>query len=225
MQPRIHSTPPDAVTETARDEVAIDNYLFRIDHPADPDKLFDHPAVRSAYAADEFIPYWATLWPAAKLLAAAVVREPWAADAGPVLEVGCGLGLAGVAALARGLRVTFSDIDETALLFAEANARLNGFDRGFRCLPLDFRSPPTDRQYRVVLGSDLIYEDRLVNPLIDFLDAVLDPAGVCLITDPDRLASRRFRWTLGEAGFDVDPSPLTVGEAKGTLYRIRFADR
>lgn len=230
MPPRYHATPPEAVTEVVRDEVFVDDYRFRLDRPADPDKLLDHPWVRSAYAADEYVPYWAQLWPAARMLAKVVVRENWGAYPQPVrvLEVGCGLGLAGVACLARGLDVTFSDLDEMALAFAARNARLNGYPAGFRTRLVDFRSPPQDVQYPVVIGSDLMYEERLVGPLVGLLGAVLAPGGVCLITDPDRTPARVFRWRLGEAGYEVTPELVRAGEpgggrTKGTLYRIRRA--
>jgi predicted nicotinamide N-methyase len=230
MPPRYHATPPEAVTEVVRETVLIDHYRFRIDRPTDTDKLLDHPWVRSAYAADEYVPYWAQLWPAARMLAKVVVREDWASYPRPVsvLEVGCGLGLAGLACLARGLSVTFSDVDETALAFAAANARLNGFTE-FRTLPIDFRAPPADAKYPVVIGSDLMYEERLVDPLVGLLRAVLAPGGVCLITDPDRTPARVFRWKLEEAGFAVSASFVRAGEpggnrVKGTLYRIRFAE-
>lgn len=229
MPPRYHATPPEAVTEVVRESVFIDDYTFRIDRPVDWDTLLDHPWVRSAYAADEYVPYWAQLWPAARMLAKVVVREKWEQYPQPlhVLEVGCGLGLAGIAGLARGLAVTFSDVDETALTFAAANARLNGFT-DFRTLPLDFRCPPDDVKYPVVIGSDLMYEERLVDPLVGLLRAVLAPDGVCLITDPDRTPARVFRWKLGEAGYDVTPELVRAGEpgggrTKGTLYRIRRA--
>jgi predicted nicotinamide N-methyase len=161
------------------------------------------------------------------MLAKVVVRERWESYAQPVevLEVGCGLGLGGVACLARGLRVDFSDVDETALGFAADNARLNGFET-FRTLPLDFRCPPDDRRYPVVIGSDLMYEERLVAPLVGLLDTVLAPGGVCLIADPDRLAARVFKWRLQEAGFEVVTELIRAGEpggerTKGTLYRIQ----
>src|SRR5437879_12043451 len=123
MPPRYHATPPEAIPETVRETVFVDRFAFRIDRPADSDKLLDHPWVRSAYAADEYVPYWAQLWPAARMLAKVVVREKWEKYPQPVsvLEVGCGLGLAGIACLSRGLRGTFSDVDETALVFAAAN--------------------------------------------------------------------------------------------------------
>jgi predicted nicotinamide N-methyase len=227
MTPRFHATPPEAVAETVQETVIIDNFRFRINRPAESDKLFDHPWVRSAFAADEFIPYWATLWPAARMLAKVVVRELWDAYPQPieVLEIGCGLGLAGIACLARGLSVVFSDVDETTLTFAAANAGLNGYTK-FRTFPLDFRCPPDDRKYPVVIGSDLMYEERLVNSLVKLLRAVLTPGGVCLITDPDRTAARVFKSKLQEAGFDVATELIRAGEPggeriRGTLYRIR----
>ena len=154
--------------------------------------------------------------------------EPWETYPQPVevLEVGCGLGLAGTACLARGLRVTFSDVDETAVAFAAANARLNGYPEGFRARLIDFRCPPDDVKYPVVIGSDLMYEERLVNPLVRLLEAVLAPGGVCLIADPDRLPARVFKWKLQEAGYDVTADFARAGEpggerTKGTIYRIR----
>ena len=225
--PRYHATPAEAVAETVLETVFIDDYRFRIKRPAQSDALFDHPWTLSAYAADEFIPYWATLWPAAHMIAKAVVREEWPDSTAPleVLEVGCGLGLGGIACLARGLDVTFSNVDETALTFAAANARLNSFS-AFHTMPLDIRCPPDDRTYPVVIGSDLMYEERLVNPLVGLLHAILRTGGVCLIADPDRLAARVFRWKLEEAGFSVATAIIRAGEpggerTKGTLYRIR----
>jgi predicted nicotinamide N-methyase len=229
MPPRYHATPADAVALTVRETVLIGDHTFRLDRPANSDQLLNLPWVQEAYAADEYVPYWAQLWTSARMLAKVIIREDWAAYPPPVhvLEVGCGLGLAGLAALARGLEVTFSDLDATALRFAAANARLNGFTR-FRTLPIDFRDPPRDMKYPVVIGSDLMYEERLVDPLVRLLDAVLAPGGICLITDPDRTAARVFRWKLAEAGYEVTPQLVRAGEpggerVRGTLYRIRAA--
>src|SRR5262249_26764688 len=153
----------------------------------------------------------------ARMLAKAVLREPWEGYPQPVrvLEVGCGLGLAGVACLARGLHVTFSDVDETALAFVAANARLNGYPEGFDTRLLDFRCPSDEMKYPVVIGSDLMYEERLVDPLIEFLEAVLAPGGTCLIADPDRLPARIFRWKLEAAGYSVTPDFARAGEPGG----------
>src|SRR5262245_45438835 len=105
---------------------------------------------------EDYTAFWADLWPAARMLAKVILREPWTSGT-EALELGCGLGLPGIVGLSRGLKVTFSDVDECALRFAADNARLNGFS-DFRTMLLDWRRPPGGLQFSVILGADLIYE-------------------------------------------------------------------
>lgn len=227
-RPPLPETPVDALGPPVRERVIVEGRTFVIDRPGDSDKLLDHPAVHAAFAADEYLPYWADLWPAARMLAKAVLREPWAehqARLGPLsaLEIGCGLGLPGVAALSAGLAVTFSDYDATALRFAADNARLNGF-LDFQTLQLDWRYPPA-KQYPVLLASDLIYEVRNVAPLVHLIQKVMRPDGFCLLTDQDRVPSHVLRDTLTAEGMPFTTQVMRAGEPggrrlKGTLYRI-----
>jgi SAM-dependent methyltransferase len=226
----------ETLDSKVRETVTIEGQIFQIDRPADPAAVFNHPAVMAAKKADNYLPHWINLWPAARMLAAAILREPWETHQlknvetpFDVLEVGCGLGLAGIAALARGLRVTFSDLDETALKFAENNALLNGYSN-FQTRLIDFRSPPEGLKYPVVVGSDVIYQDRLVRPLVGLLCSILAPGGLCLFADPDRPDGNRFRSCLREAGFAVETETRQVEEPGckaivGTIDRIRFAVR
>jgi predicted nicotinamide N-methyase len=217
-------TPVDALGEMARERVIVEGRTFVLARPTDGDRLLDHPTIRSAFAADEYMPYWVDLWPAARMLAKVILRETWAPGT-EALEVGCGLGLPGVVALAAGLRVTFSDYDATALRFAADNARANGFT-DFRLLQMDWRSPPADQRWPVVLGSDLVYELRNVAPLVELIKHVLAPGGVCLLTDQDRVPSHVLRETLAAEGLAYTTQVVRAGEPggrrlKGTLYRIR----
>ena len=80
----------------------------------------------------------------------------------------------------------------------------------------------------VVLGSDLIYELRSVEPLVHLLKRILAPHGVCLLTDQDRVPAHRFREALDDAGLSFTTQVVRAGEpngrrTKGTLYRIRHA--
>src|SRR5437660_1743119 len=109
-------------------------------------------------------PCGAALWRAARMLAKAALREPWAPGL-TALEIGCGLGLPGLAALAKGLHVIFSDYDRTALRFAAENARINGYT-DFELLAMDWRYPPPALQVPVLLAADLIYEMRSVAPIV-----------------------------------------------------------
>jgi predicted nicotinamide N-methyase len=216
----------DSLGPLVHEDVVVENRTFTIVRPEQADHLLEHPAVRSAFAADEYMPYWTDIWPAARMLAKAVLREPWPAGR-EALEVGCGLGLPGIAALAAGLCVTFTDYDATALHFAADNARLNGFDT-FGLLQLDWRCPPTDLRAPVVLAADLIYELRNVDPLVRLLKAILAPGGLCLLTDQDRVPSVTLRESLAEHGLDFTTQMMRAGQpggrrVKGTLYRITHA--
>jgi predicted nicotinamide N-methyase len=206
-----------------REKVFVEEQTFVITRPEKSDCLLDHPAVHRAFDADEYMPYWADLWPAARMLAKAILRDEWAGQ--DALEIGCGLGLAGVVALSRGLHVTFSDYDPCALHFAADNARLNGFTE-FKTLLLDWRNPPPDLKTPVLFGSDLIYELRNVEPLVTFIQRVLAPGGVCLITDQDRVPAQALRDNLSAQGMEFTTQIMRAGEPggrrlKGTLYRIR----
>jgi predicted nicotinamide N-methyase len=216
-------TPADAVRERIQESVPIDGRMFTMTRPADSDRLLNHPAIHSAFAVDEYMPYWTDLWPGARMLAKAILREPWAPGL-EVLELGCGLGLPGIAALACGLRVSFSDYDATALRFAAENAKANGFE-DFRLLQLDWRYPPADLRAPVILGADLIYEMRNVAPLVACIKHVLQVGGVCLITDQDRIPAPLFRETLTAEGLHYVAKVMHAGEpggrrVRGTLYRI-----
>ncbi len=228
------ATPDDAIGEVFTEPVRIDQHLFWIRRPADPDRVLDHPATHAAFARDEYMPYWCDLWPAARILAKVLMREEWP-QGWTVLELGCGLGLPGIAALTKGLHVTFSDYDRTALRFAAENALLNGCAASsFELLPFDWRHPP-NRRFDLILASDLIYEERNVPVVVDVLKQMLDPKGVCLLTDQDRKPAGMLRTALMAAGFMFTTEMLRAGQpaspgqpapmrVKGTLYRIRFSE-
>jgi predicted nicotinamide N-methyase len=220
------STPLEALGPTAREKVIIEGRTFVVAHPEESDQLMHHPAVRTAYASHQYLPYWTELWPASRMLAKVILREPWAPGL-EALEVGCGLGLPGLAALAAGLRVIFSDVDTAAMHFADLNARANGFDR-FRLLQLDWNDPPADLRVPVVLASDLFFESRNIEPLVGLIRKVLEPGGVCLLSDENRAPPDVLQGELTRAGLSFSPSVIRAGEpgkrrSKGTLYRITHA--
>jgi hypothetical protein len=63
--PDLPATPLDAIEKTIRDPVIVEGRTFVIERPDESDRLLDHPYVLAAFAADEYMPYWADLWPAA----------------------------------------------------------------------------------------------------------------------------------------------------------------
>jgi len=229
-EPAFVETPLAAVPDRQIERVIIDRFTFEIERPADSYALLDDPVVLDAHERDEYMPYWADLWPAARMLAKAIAKEDWSqyAKTGEkveALELGCGLGVPGLTALACGLRVTFSDYDLTAVRFAASNARRNKLYE-FRTLPLDWRCPPADIRVPVILGADLTYETRNIDPLVRLIRQVLLPGGICLLTDQDRTPATLLREALVQAGLKYDQQLVRAGEPggyriQGSLYRIR----
>ena len=221
-----HTTPVEAVAHLTQQWVTVGNRTFTITYPGNADQLLDHPSTHEAFSADEYMPYWAELWPSAYMLGQALVQlapESIWPDGCTALEVGCGVGLPGIVALSLGLHVIFSDYDKTAVTFAAQNAEANGFDR-FEILPLDWRVPP-NFQVPLLLAADVIYEERNIEPLIGLMRAVLAPGGVCLLSDPDRSTRGGFCFALKRAGFAFTRYPMTAPgpegrEVKGSVYKI-----
>ncbi len=203
---------------------------IRLVRPAEPDRLLDDPLVANWNRSDDYMPYWAYLWPAAYLLAEGVSREPWPAQVPEsqgfqVLEIGCGLGLAGLAAVARGLRVQFTDYDQAALDFVVRSAAENGFDRcQFSIRRLDWRRLPR-AQYPIILGADVLYEARLVPLVARLLVRLLAPGGVGLLASPYRVAARGFPSALAAVGLTCQ-SEAAIARTEdgqlieGTIYRV-----
>jgi predicted nicotinamide N-methyase len=221
--PALPATPLDVLGPTVTEEIPLGERTFRIERPDESDKLLGHPSVRDAIAGEVYVPYWTDLWPAARMLGKWILRQRWPAKL-TALEVGCGLGLPGLAALSMGVDVTFSDYDSTALHFARRNALINALPEP-KTLQFDWRFPPDGVQFPVLLLADLIYEGRHVAPLIRLIRRMLAPVGVCLLTDQDRVPSSLLRRQLADAGFPFTTTMLRAGEPggtrfKGTLYRI-----
>jgi predicted nicotinamide N-methyase len=171
------------------------------------------------------MPYWAELWPAAAALAEFLLaRAPLAGE--DVLELGAGLGIPGIAAALAGARsVVFTDYFEEALALAAENARLNGLARVETRL-LDWRRPALTRRFRVVIGSDLLYERRNHAPLAATLAAALAEDGVAWIADPERAAARGFADALAAEGLALETAAaLAVPRGRVAVMRITSGAR
>jgi len=217
-------TPCESLGPRIRETVLIDGNFFEINRPNNSDRMLGDPATSSALAISAYLPCWADLWPASRMLAKAVLREPWGLCSS-ALELGCGLGLPGIAALARGWHVTFSDRDLTALRFAGSNAKLNGYEE-FKLLPLDWRRPPDGFAFPLVLASDPAYERGQVEALVATINKMLASEGMCLLTDQNRPAAAWLRQELMANDLVFTEEGMRAGEPggrrfKGSLYRIR----
>jgi predicted nicotinamide N-methyase len=193
--------------------VSVGAREVRVTRPRDPEELLDE----EAFEADEFLPYWAELWPSGLALA----RELAAHDlmGKRVLELGCGLGLPAVAAALEGAEVVASDWSEEALAFAALNARRN------RATIETVRSswarpdPFLDRgPWDLVLAADILYERRDVPTLTRLLQALGSDA---LVATPERPAVADFLESIATT-HDVEE---LRGSRSGSVVVYRLAQR
>lgn len=200
---------------------------LKLVRPADPDQLLDDPNVLARNDRDDYMPYWAYLWSASTLLAEAVA-DHWGEAGSPpleILELGCGLGLGGLAALSLGYRVCFSDYDPAALKLVGQSVRENALPRNrFSTLQIDWRNPPNLRFDRII-AADVLYEARLVPMVADVLARMLSPGGEALVATPPRSSAEAFPSAIAKVGLNVRAEPATAldeagAHQRGTIFRV-----
>ena len=186
--------------------------------PRDAESLLSE----EAFEHEEFLPYWAELWPSASALARAVgVR---ALRGARVLELGCGLGLPSLAAALAGGRVLATDWSPQAIELLRDNAERNGAELELEVA--DWARPEAlieRAPWDLVLGADLLYERRNVAPLLDLVPKLLasdsgDEAsgrgrGELWLADPGRAPAEEFLAGFERLAEDAD--------GRVTVYRLR----
>ena len=171
---------------------------------------------------EEFLPYWAELWSSGVALAHDVARR--SLRGAPVLELGCGLGLPSIAAALAGGRVLATDWSPEAIRATADNARRNGVEIETAVVAWGAPEPIVERApWRWVLASDVLYEPRNVDLLLELLPRLVHRSGEVLIADPSRRPAERFleraqeRWELRTS---VSPRA-----ARAQIHHLRLRPR
>ena len=138
------------------------------------------------------LPYWAAVWPGAVLLAHGLpsLGDPAGRQA---LEIGCGIGVAGLFAAARGFDVLLTDIHPDALLFTQINILHNGLADRAKTARADFTADRLGRRFDAILGAEVLYMQDAYRGLMKFLLAHIalnKDAAVLLAKDYTRKATR-----------------------------------
>ena len=167
------------------EEVELGGELrLEILRPPSAEELIDE----AAFDEEEFLPYWAELWPSGLALARHVAARDLRGLR--VLELGCGLGLPALAAALRGADVLATDWAEDAIELLRRNAERNGVlvhvarVRWSEPEPV-LRAAPWD----LVLGADLLYEARNADQLAELLPSL---GGEVVLAEPGRPYAKEF---------------------------------
>ncbi|ARM30385.1 methyltransferase [Prosthecochloris sp. HL-130-GSB] len=193
---------------------------------------FDFFSVRDSYALldrispeefarDEQMPYWAEIWPSSLSLAEYMISE-LDLSGRKVIELGSGVGVAGIAAARKGGRVVATDYSSEAVKFMRLNALQNSV--ALECRQLDWRSIGIEDRFDVLVAADVLYERGNLLPIIGAIDALLQPDGCAWIADPRRRLAQQFLELAFENGFSVSTFPRCIEhgaqQVHVNIYRI-----
>ncbi|MBC7783118.1 MAG: hypothetical protein H7144_04700 [Burkholderiales bacterium] len=160
------------------------------------------------------LPYWAELWDSAMGVGQWLIKESgkWRATSDEmhssgviahrsVLDLGCGLGLAGTVAAMLGAEVLFADIEPECLLFSLLNGLRYRSDVEAR--RVNWQTGDLSRRFDVILGSDILYDRSQWPFLTKFFDRHLDSRGTVLLGEPGRITGEMFVPWIQEQGWHV----------------------
>ncbi len=184
-------------TDLVLERVELCGRTLAVARPRDADALLDE----EAFEREEFLPYWAELWPSGLALACSLCTRALAGVR--VLELGCGLALPSLAASLRGAHVLASDWAPDAVALAAANAERNGV--AIETELVDWARPNglvARAPWDLVVAADVLYERRNVELLLELLPRLVAPEGEALLAEPGRPPARAFfslapvRWAV-----------------------------
>jgi len=199
------------------ERIVLAGHELVIARPDDPESLIDE----GRFEEDEFLPYWAELWPSGLALARHVAGLDLVGQS--VLELGCGLALPSFAAVIAGADVLATDWAPEAIELMVANAARNGVHIETALFDWQDAAPPPGAPFDLVVAADVLYEERSALPLLRLLDDAVAPGGEALIADPGRRHAPAFfdralarDWSIDQIAVDGLPA--------GGIARLRRRD-
>jgi predicted nicotinamide N-methyase len=186
--------------ELIEDVVEIAGRRLVVRRPPDPEALLDE----RAFDQEEFLPYWAELWPSGLALAERVATLTLPGRR--VLELGCGLGLPSLTAAAGGADVLATDWAPDAIALLQENAVRNEISLGTEIVAWDAPEPLlAGSPWDIVLAADVLYERRNAERLLELLPLL---SRRVLLADPGRPHTAGFLQAAA-AEWRIDTSPDT----------------
>ena len=201
----------EANGDLVEEVVPLDGRELRVLRPRDSEVLLDE----EAFEHEEFMPYWAELWPSGVALARDVSSR--ALRGARTLELGCGLALPSIAAALSGGRVVATDWSQAAIELAERNAERAGAE--IETLVCDWLHPDellARGPWDLVLASDVLYERRNAHALARLLPRLVGSAGEILLADPGRAQAAAF-FEQADLSFDR----RTTEHGRVAIHRLR----
>lgn len=171
-------------------------------------------------------PLFGVLWPSEEMLSHLMLDEELGSKR--ILEIGCGLALASLVLKRRGADITATDYHPEAGQFLDYNTDLNDLD-GITFRRESWQEAESSLgEFDLIVGSDLLYDQHNLEPLVTFLDSHVAPNGQIVMVDPGRGMTSKFSRLVQELGFTVQTSRevYVASDGKSQNYWVmRFSRR
>ena len=199
--------------KTESSPATINGKTITILRPVSIDQFVDNGDIMNNF------PLWSKLWESAWVLANHLSSLPVEPQK-TILEIGCGLGLVGIAAAMAGHRVTMSEYNADALNFARANAAINGLPE-IAIEHLDWRDPQLTGRFDTIVGSDTVYDAESIGILEALFDRYLLPGGTVILADRVRRTSVFF-WERMQKKYDVRAKRHVIHSDDDEIHVVLF---
>lgn len=207
----------------------VGDRVFRFTRVCDPDVVLDQVVAEEdrreklsgkRRVSDELhLPYWAELWDSAFGIAHFLIDGGGVGSGKNALDLGCGMGFAGMVASAMGYRVVLADLEADALLFAKLNAPEGEARR------LDWRGDRLDRRFDLIIGADVLYDRKQWEFLEPFWRAHLASGGAVLLGEPGRQTGDLFIEWIGGRGWRLERFEQKVATREKPIRLFRLSGR
>jgi predicted nicotinamide N-methyase len=158
-------------------------------------------------------PFWAIAWPATMVLARHLLKNADLVKNKRVLDIGCGGGVACIAAALGGAsRVIANDIDPAALIIADRNFAANNVT--VETCNRNLTNETNDIEADLLLVSDLFYHRSSSEALLTYLHRAQKRGSIVLIAD----SNRPFTPSTGVTLIAQETVPVSM-ELEGVAHR------
>jgi predicted nicotinamide N-methyase len=160
--------------------------------------------------AEDLCPYFGILWPAAEALSLYLADHPKLVKNKTILELGCGLGYPALVATHLEAKVLATDYHPDVEEYFLRNSRHSSVKCDY--MRLNWREDKQDiGLFDIVMGSDVLYENKHASEVAKGLIRFLKPGGKILLSDPGRNYLQPFLEAMKQEGYTEESELIAVG--------------